>query len=192
MQPRVSAAVWHAARPGRRTSAPVERIERRGFLSPSLGFYHTEFGEVVGELAAFQCRHDRHAVMATPRCSKLMSAATPSQRRVRLEVGGCGSSRSTPTRQLHRQLSRAAFRSPRRQSDAATLSVHSGFRININPCRLDYHRDSASVHICFLLSKSIPYFVASGSLQGMAPCGARWASVEMSRSIAARVFTERV
>ena len=119
-------------------------------MSPSLGFYHTEFGEVVGELAAF-CRHDRHAVMATPRCSKLMSAATPSQRRVRLEVGGCGSSRSTPTRQLHRQLSRAAFRSPRRQSAAATFSAHSGFRININPCRLDYHRDSASVHLLLMI-----------------------------------------
>src|SRR5258706_7299815 len=88
--------------------------------------------------------------MATPSCSKLMSAATPSQLRVRLEVGGCGSSRSTP-RQLHRQLSRAALRSPRRQSDAATLSAHSGFRININPCRLDYHRDSASVHLLLMI-----------------------------------------
>ena len=88
--------------------------------------------------------------MATPSCSKLMSAATPSQLRVRLEVGGCGSSRSTP-RQLHRQLSRAAFRSPRWQSDAATRSAHAGFRININPCRLDYHRDSASVHLLLMI-----------------------------------------
>ena len=80
--------------------------------------------------------NDRNTVMATPSCSNLMSAAAPSQLRVQLEVGGC---------------SRAAFRSPRRLSDAATLSAHSGFRININPCRLDYHRDSAPVHLLLMI-----------------------------------------
>ena len=34
-----------AARPGRGASAPVERIERRGSLNPSLGFHHAQLRE---------------------------------------------------------------------------------------------------------------------------------------------------
>jgi hypothetical protein len=52
IRPRVSAAVWRAAGPGRGTSAPVERIEQRGLSSPSLGFRHAEYREPVGERLA--------------------------------------------------------------------------------------------------------------------------------------------